>query len=276
MKTFRSLLLGVVAFAALGGMSGCGGGSGGSGPFFVYVEDGVTIVKRPLNGGIGSPFLVSLNVLSNVRLSPNQSQVLYTDNGDLFVANVNGTGVIQFTGYRFGDWSADGTKVFAVSTDNKVRSLNPDGTGASGVLFDGNFGSGIASIDVAPTGNKMVLGYGGSGWFRLLSMDTAGGSQLYLTADGIHSSNARWNPTSSKLVFLRSGDVYTVNADATGEVGIVTGGTSINSVVYRADGTLIFTYVLANGIWSMTDTGGSIAVFFDQVGVGESSPDVID
>jgi len=276
MKTFRSLLLCVAAFAALGGISGCGGGSGGSGPFFVYVEDGVTIMKRPLSGGIGSPVIVSLNLLSNLRLSPDQTQILYTDNGDLFVANVTGIGVIQLTGYKFGDWSADGTKIFAVSTDNKVRSMNPDGTGVSGDLFDGNFGSGIVSIDVAPTGDAMVLGYGGSGWFRLLSMDTAGGNQLYLTADGIHSSNARWNPTSSKLVFLRGGDVFTVNADATGETGIVTGGTSINSVVYRADGTLLYTYVLADGVWSMTDTGASMAVFFDQVGVGESSPDVID
>lgn len=276
MKIFRSLLLGVVAATVLGGLSGCGGGSGGSGPFFVYVEDGVTIVKRPLSGGIGTPIIVSLNVLSNLRLSPNQTQILYTDNNNLFVANVNGTGVLQLTGYQFGDWSADGTKIFAVSTDNKVRSMNPDGTGVSSNIFDGNFGIGITAIDVAPTGNKMVLTYGPSGWFRLLSMDTSGGSQLFLTADATHSTNARWNPTSTKLVFLGSPGVYTVNADGTGLTGIVTTGTSINSVVYRADGTLLYSYVIGNGIWSMTDTGGSMAVFFDQVGVGESGPDVID
>ncbi|QYK54280.1 MAG: hypothetical protein KF824_05130 [Fimbriimonadaceae bacterium] len=276
MKIFRSLLLGVVAATVLGGISACGGGSGGSGPFFVYVEDGVTIVKRPLSGGVGTPIIVSLNVLSNLRLSPDQSQILYIDNNNLFVANVNGTGVLQLTGYKYGDWSADGTKIFAVGTDNKIRSMNPDGTGVSADIFDGSAGSGILGIDVAPTGNTMVVTYGPSGWLRLLSMDTAGGNQNFLTANGIHSSDARFNATSTKLVFLGSPGVYTVNADGTGLTGIVTTGTSINSVVYRADGTLLYSYVIGNGIWSMTDTGGSMAVFFDQVGVGESGPDVID
>lgn len=254
------LLIGAAVVGAV--ILGCGGGGGGvSGSTdYIYYVDGSTSIMRQ-DFPTGNPFTAGSGTnMSNVRLSPDKSQLLFVNGTTLYLVNANGTGLTTLTGYKVGDWNSDGTKVFAVTTDNKVRSMNPDGSGVSADLFDGNFGGGITSIDLNDAGTKIAVVYSPSGWPRIHTMNLDGSGVFAVTVNNIDSTNARWQPDGSSFVFERGGDIFTIEADGTGESALANTGATEGMPSFRDNSTIL--YISDGDIWQMAADGtGQVEIF---------------
>lgn len=265
MKTARVSLFGL-AFAGLM-VAGCGGG-GSSSPsdFIYYASNGFTLVREDFP--TGNAFTSGTGPgMSRMRLSPDKSQILFVSNNQLYLINANGTGLTTLTGFRNGDWNGDGSKIFGISTTGfKVRSVNPDGTGVSGDLFDGNFGGGIQDIDVNDQGTKIAIDYVPTGFRRIYTMNLDGSSLFAVTANTIDSMNMRWSPNGASFVFTRNDDIYTIDADGTDE-GILANTAAIegqagfrdaNTIVYAADGDIWRMAADGTGQTKIIDTAATL------------------
>lgn len=243
---------------------GCGGGGGGvsgSTDYVYYVDNGLNIIRQDFP--TGNPFTLGTGTaMSEVRISPDKSLILFVNNGTLYVVNANGTGLTPLTGYRAGDWNSDGTKIFAISsTGNKIRSMNPDGTGVSGDIFDGNFGSGIASIDLNNQGTKIAIVYAPSGWFRIHTLNLDGSGLVAVTPDGSSRSNARWQPDGTSFVYEMGGNIRTVEADGTADSVLANTAANETMPSYRNNSTIL--YISDGDLWQMAADGTGQAELFD-------------
>jgi Tol biopolymer transport system component len=262
MKAKSFVLAGGVLVGAI--ILGCGGGGGGvsgTSDFIYYVDNGVNIIRQDFP--TGNPFTSgSGTFMSEVRLSPDKSQLLFVNSNQLYVVNTNGTGLTTLTGYHMGDWNSDGSKVFAVSTTgNKIRSMNPDGTGVSGDLFDGNAGGGILSIDMNDQGTKMGITYVPVGWARIYTLNLDGTGLFAVTADGANSGNARWQPDGSSFVYERGGDIRTIEADGTGDAALAATAATEEQPSFRDNNTIV--YISDGDIWQMAADGTGQVELFD-------------
>ncbi|MFM9873462.1 MAG: hypothetical protein ACKVQS_08365 [Fimbriimonadaceae bacterium] len=242
---------------------GCGGGGGGVGnsDFIYYVDNGVNIIRQDFP--TGNPFTAGSGTsMSEVRISPDKSQMLFVNNNQLYLVNTNGTGLTTLTGYRAGDWNSDGSKVFAISTTgNKIRSMNPDGTGVSGDLFNGNFGGGIFSIDLNDAGTKIGVVYAPSGWAQIHTMNLDGSGLFAVTAAGTNRNNARWKPDGTSFVYEQGSDIRTVLVGGTGDAPLANTVAVEGQPSFRDNNTIV--YISDDDIWTMAADGSAQVEIFN-------------
>lgn len=257
----------ILAGAAVVGaiLLGCGGGGGGvagSSDVIYFVDNGQSIIRQDFP--TGNPFTAGTGTaLNNIRLSPDKSQFLFTNGGQLYVVNSNGTGLTTLTGYRLGDWNSDGSKVYAISTvGNVVRSMNPDGSGVSGDIFTGNGGGGLLSIDLNDQGTKIAVCYSANGWPRINTMNLDGSAVFVVTPDFVGSTDMRWSPDGSSFVFTRANDIYTIDADGTDEGILANAAANEGMATFRDANTIL--YIADGDIWQMAADGtGEVEIFDD-------------
>lgn len=238
---------------------GCGGSGNDTGSrdnsLIYHVNNSSGIDRQVFPFTAVSNMFTSVNV-QHMRVSPDGTKLLYSSAGVLTSANIDGTNVQTYTGYKLGDWNEDGTRIYAVtSTGNKIRVMDADGTNVSADIYDANFGTGITSIDVNPDDTKIAFTAAFVASSRIHTINIDGSSDVEISSNGSDAANVRWNASGDVLAFEKNGDIWTINADGTNEVGIATTGATETQASFRTDGSLLY---ISNGdIWSMTANGGA-------------------
>ncbi|HLO99932.1 MAG TPA: hypothetical protein VK171_15155 [Fimbriimonas sp.] len=233
-----------------------GSGSGGINPptKIVYmVEAGNTIIKYDLESHVRTPFLALGSEVKHLRVSPDGRHLLYVQNDILRSVRDNTTEQRTFTGYKAGDWNADGSKIFAVSSGDNIYSLNPDGTGASAALASG---TNIESIDVDSAGTKMVVVWSNTGWKQVVHLTLGGTVVATLTNTGNSSELPRWSPDGANVVYDRDNTIWRNSATGTGatEEAIMGSVAYPSCPVYQKSGSILF---IRNGDLYQADADGT-------------------
>ncbi len=256
----------LLALIGTGILAGCGGsGSGPGDTSSIYFVNNVTSLQRiGLPSGTTDNLFTGAGALSEVKISPDETKVLFRFGSDLRIANMDGTGVTTILGYKSADWNSDGTKIYAISTDNIVRTMNPDLTAVSANIYDGNAGGGIWQIDVSADGTKIALIAYPSNAGQLRTMDADGTDVQTLTPPGGDDALApRWSPDKSRIVFDDGEDVFVINADGTGRITLAGTSAVEANPVYLPDGTIA--YVNEGDLWTMSATGTNKTEILDTV-----------
>lgn len=186
------------------------------------VTEGASEVFHSFNGHLASP-----------SWSPDGSQIAFRSDADspsglvdrIFVINADGSGLRQLTPDDPANddsptWSPDGTRII-FTRNNGLQVINVDGTGLTALPNEDL----SASPDWSPDGTRVAYG-SPAGGIRIRNAD---GSRLVTVTTG-QDSHPRWSPDSRRLVFARVADgrsqLFTVNADGTGERQLSTGPAS--------------------------------------------------
>jgi Tol biopolymer transport system component len=108
---------------------------------------------------------------------------------------------------------------------NRLRTLNPDGSGEATLREEG------ATGEWSPDGNRLLFSRwpsSGSADVYVVNADGTGEKQL---TSGFPAWNASWSPDGGKIVYERSnpaniadGEIWTMNADGTGKTQITSDG----------------------------------------------------
>lgn len=257
--------LGVAASAALA-LVGCGGGGGSApapvGPILLLVQNGTTIVKYNMDNGATTTLGSGSNV-RHVRISPDGTRYLAQIGGNLVLGSTSSTTYTTLTGYKLGDWQSGGNRILAVNNGNVVFQLTSNGTTLESV-FNGNFGTGISSIDASDAANQFLITYNVTGWAQLAKVSYVGGAPTFITSAGLNSYNGRWNEAGTAVLAHTAetgdSDVITLNADATGNTTLTASTDAEWDAVFGVGSTVY--YARAGSIYTMTTTGSSVALYY--------------
>lgn len=264
-------------------MFGCGG-SGASGPVgteLLFTRGTQELVARnDLSGAIRQVYQVTVGTLRYPRRSPDGSKILLGTGTSLIVINSDGSGAITIPNHKAGDWNADGTKIFAISSTNQLVSMNPDGTGISASLFDGSGGGGMVDLDVNAAGTKIAFTSIPNGWIQIKTIDPDGSNvSAALTAlSGEANLEPRWNADGTKLVYTRQvgglRDLWSMNADGTGKVQLTNTTEDEFAPLFRSDNSIAYTRISGNRqVWTMNEDGTGQAVLEASPGEDLAFPD---
>lgn len=174
---------------------------------------------------------------------------------------------------------------------HQIYIVNDDGTGPTRLTEDDELwhfepvsspdGSKIAyvtwnSFPNAPSDGKLIV--------RLCAMNTDGSNKALLTnSSGRHV----WSPDSTKIAYEGSDDIFVINADGTGQVGLTNDDT--NSIdlkpTWLSNNRIMFASVLRNGTevlgasWKEVNLDGTglrtlFDYDFDAEGFHDWSPDL--
>lgn len=256
----------VLALVGCGILAGCGGSSvGQSSNESLYFVNNLSNVQRQdfVTGSLQNLF-AGAGTVSEVRVSPDESKVVYRLGTQLRVSNIDGSGTVMLSEYKSADWNTDGTRLFAISTDNKIRSMNPDGTGVSADIYDANAGAGASQIAVNNTGTKIAFVSAPANGGQIYTIDVDGTNSLALTGPNTDYRWPSWSPDGSRLVFDDEDDVYTIDQDGTGLLQVANSPSAIESQAsYHPDGTIVF--ISDGDIWTMSADGTNKTEKYDDV-----------
>ena len=209
---------------------------------------------------------------SAVRLNPAGDELVFAkktgvgdESTEIFTIGVDGSGLRQVTSNSFWDlypaWSPDGTRIAFLSKREKDLDLyGVDATGGSErKLFD----SGDNDADVDWAGSKLVFTTGfkvwtvndeGTGAFQVTNPANAG--QWGSANLPIGDYDPRFNADGTRIVFERLEDpntthggynLFTVNADGSGERRLTSNNYSQGLASWSRDGTKLVYVVAAIG-----------------------------
>ncbi|PYP19537.1 MAG: hypothetical protein DMD54_02350 [Gemmatimonadetes bacterium] len=160
--------------------------------------------------------------------SPNGKQVAFGRDGDVFVMNVDGSGVRQLTSDRALDfptgWSPNGRQILFQSERDGNRELyvmNVDGSGVTRLTNDPASDEGDHA-GWSPDGKQIVFSSRRTdGNLHIFVMNGDGSDVRQVTPDGPYDDDDPfWSPDGKQIAFqsTRDGDedVYVVNTDGTG------------------------------------------------------------
>jgi Tol biopolymer transport system component len=206
---------------------------------------------------------------SGPKWSPNGSRILFakttiipsdagdTEATDLYAMNANGSSPVPLTtthtegtagGYN---WSPDGSVVAFESTPaGMLQGVYV--VSASGGTATRLSGTGVASWapSWSPDGRKIAFLSQAGAQVQVWTMNADGSAQTPLTDQtGDDKTSPSWSPDGSKIVYMysysvRASDIWTVNADGTGEFNVTGGanpggGGDNTSPVWSPDGLRI-------------------------------------
>ena len=165
--------------------------------------------------------------------SPDCSQIVYTENGSLWLVGNDGTGreklVDRGTDYlTSAAWSSDGSKIVYAHgyQDGDLRvwhiwTVNSDGTDPT-KLTHGN-----ANRDRwprwSPDGTKIVFDRSEDGDRFIATMNDAGKQEKALTAGGSFELAPVWSPDGTQLAYISDGTVYVADLDGSNPVAAIHG-----------------------------------------------------
>ncbi len=157
-------------------------------------------------------------------------------------------------------------RVPGYANGNRLRTINPDGSGGATLLDDG------ATGQWSPDGNKILFNrFPAFGFADIYVMNADGTGEKQLTS-GFPAWNASWSPDGTKIVYARStagniadAELWTMNADGTGKTQITADGKAkwSPSWAMTAAGSKI-SYIAPNGdgyfaLLTVDPDGGGLA-----------------
>lgn len=154
----------------------------------------------------------------------------------IFVANADGTAPVQLTGQAEGSadrspaWSPDGTRIAFVSDRDggfpEIYTMNPDGSGeirlTANVYVDGN-------PSWSPDGTHVAVERCCKSSSDIISIDVVTHAEVNLTnSTSLMDFDPSWSPDGTRIAYVSfqvgegNIDVWTMNADGTGQLRLTT------------------------------------------------------
>ncbi len=228
------------------------GGQGLNNYFAAWLPDSNHIVFRTFEWDFSDIFLVSVDGIEQVKLTPPRA---YGDKFDfitlspdgttiwlrslvfgaytrdpIYSMNINRTNILNLTSTaeldEFIAWSPDGGKVLFSSKGNEASNIfiaNADGSDSINLT---NVLSDIRNPFFSPTGEKIMFSSNQDGVVDVFIMNIDGAGLIKLTNGQGHSDNASFSPTGQKIVFSsdRDGgpDIFIMNADGSEQINLTT------------------------------------------------------
>jgi Tol biopolymer transport system component len=167
------------------------------------------------------------------KFSPDSEKVVFNaspPNGglasnDVFVINVDGTGLTRLTTAPgpnwLAEWSPDGKRIVFESRrtgTNQIWLMNADGTDQVQLTFDARVKNQLP--DWSPDGTRIAFSANDTvtGKPNIWVMNADGSNATQLTTDPAGAIGPAWSPDGREIAFrnLSDGFVYVMNADGTG------------------------------------------------------------
>lgn len=227
----QNLVLGRIAFQRLTGSAG-----GFSGSIDAANADGT---------GYGTMSSASAFIPIQPSWSPDGMQVVYSAQGDIWVAGTN----ITNTGAGENDpvWSVSGK--IAYTRETGIWTMNPNGSGQA--PFTAITRPSPYKPAWSPDGTKLAFLSDGDIWV----INADGTNQRQVTATAAAESYPTWMPDNARIVFSRDG-IRIINENGTGDAAISTSVNDIQPAV-SSDGTKVAFRLQAvpSGIYTMDIDG---------------------
>lgn len=212
------------------------GGTGCTEEAYIMNQDGTS---KSIGGG-----------LRDAEFSPDASKIAFSQNGNIHVMNVNGSGRTQLTsaGGSWPSFSPDGQKIAFVSNRDDIHgeiyTMNANGTGTPTRLTNYNLLDGAP--DWSPDGTKIVFERQiGNREIHVMNADGTG-DPTRLTTNAVHDTGPAYSPDGQKIAFASQptstaeNDIYEMNTNGTGTPTRLTDHPeSDSSPEYAPDGTKI-------------------------------------
>ncbi len=153
-------------------------------------------------------------------------------------------------------WSSDGTKIGYVDGE-AIRITAADGTGSTLVCNAcvQSQAANVSAITWSPDGSQFAFTRVASSApfvFNIFRIDADGSGETQLTSVGDNRTPA-WSPDGTKIAFWsdRTGGIWVMNADGTGESSITANG---QDPAWSPDGSKIV-FTRDGGLWTMNSDG---------------------
>lgn len=175
-------------------------------------------------------------------------------NYDIYIMNIDGTGVRQLTSdgrSSWPAWSADGTKLAYSKSQSSIWTMNADGTGQAeiSVTLPGSM-YGLTQPCWSPDGSKIAVTGTYSTSSNIYYIDVAAAKLNQLSYNTGMNMGPCWSPDGTKIVYGSDREsgidgstfrIYTVDMSGNNSPALTAGGTSKHTLKYSwsADGTKI-------------------------------------
>ncbi|MEN6516616.1 MAG: hypothetical protein ABFC38_00305 [Methanospirillum sp.] len=139
----------------------------------------------------------------------------YSSPCDIYVMNADGTNPTRLTTHGVSSrlsWSPDGSRI--AYSDGGIWVMKADGTSPT-FLVDGS------QPAWSPDGTRIAFTVWQTSADRVLMMKADGTNPTFL----VDGSYPAWSPNSGMVAFVRGDDIYRINTDGTGEIGLTTSHT---------------------------------------------------
>ncbi|MGH7629997.1 MAG: protein kinase domain-containing protein [Gemmatimonadales bacterium] len=184
-----------------------------------------------IDAGGGEPVRVTNMAPTGVRASPatwspDGKRLAFSTRGEIYVINVDGTGLRKLTNRPKEDgwpaWSPRGGKIAFVSRRDGVPDLyvmNDDGTGPGRLTFNAALNPSGWSIRPAwsPDGRKIVFSSDRDGNREIYLISADGSGLTKLTDNPAEDGSPSWSPDGRQIAFHRRvlghGQIFVMNAD---------------------------------------------------------------
>jgi hypothetical protein len=237
-------------------------------------ENGTKLIRYGTLTGTVTVLGEGLPFVNNCRVSPDGTKFVASFGGNLVVGDTTTGAYNTISGFKFGDWAKNGTRIMAVSTGNVITELSNTGTTMFEPIYNGSAGGGISDLDVNANSTKMMMTSAPAGWSRVGTIDISGGTQTYLTPNFATHTQCRWSPDGTKIVLtVGSGadtSIATIAPDGSAFTTIANDALPESDPVFAGNSVIRYTRSGSSGavtqVYSMTVTGGSQASFYARTG----------
>lgn len=191
--------------------------------------------------------------LLSLRLSFKEEKIAFSNGGDIYVMNADGTGVTQLTSGTASDvesaWSPDRTKIAfsrqVVGGYYDIYVMNADGSGVTQLTISAGTSLGDRNPAWSADGLKIAFDrYEADFDKNIYTMNADGtGITALTTATTGESFAPTWSPDGSKIAYTRYENgpeqIYQTNSDGSGTIQLSSCVSSCSQPAWSPDGTKI-------------------------------------